>query len=70
MRREVPRGENDSIHLQWIAAFQDELRTTSVRGDIQDLVVDRLNLDPARSGQGLGLLEQEILEIAIEHALG
>ena len=63
VRREVPRGENDPIRLQGVAALQDEMRAAAGRGHVEDLVVDQVDLDPARSGQGLCLPEQEILEI-------
>ena len=63
VRREVPRGEKDPIRLQRVAALQDDLRATAGRGNVEDLVVDQINLYAARSGQGLSLPEQEVLEI-------
>ena len=53
VRREVSGGENDPIGLDGLAAGEHELRTSAARCDVNDLVVNRGNLDSTRPGQGL-----------------
>ena len=70
VRREVPGGEDDPIRLQGVAALQDEPAHPARRSHVEDLDVDELELHPARSGQGLRVPEQEVLEIVAINPTG
>ncbi len=70
MRRKISGGENDSVCLNSLAAGKYDLGAAAGRCNVNDFVFDRVDLHPSRTGQGLCLPEQEVLEVVAKNATG